>query len=321
MTTMMHKNLHLMVTYLLDACPDGISTGDLARQLKVTDETIRNYLKELHTMGIPVTGDKSPYYIDPKNHKHTLEFSLEEAWYVYLPMRRVVRAQQAHTSIGQRVIQRLGNSINHILGEHLATIQSPQPQKTAIFETLVQGWSRRQVIRIRYEPLDKEPTHLVIAPFWFEPAVWTDSTYCIAGIGKQFERRIVLKLDRIVSATLLEDHFQRPTYRELLKQIEGSWGIWTSDDPVKVQLRFSNRVIQRVQETRWHPSEEMLLDAEGRLLWIATIDEPKEMMPWIRSWGADVEVLTPDSLRQHLAREIRRMADLYEDTKKPKSFF
>lgn len=36
-----------------------------------------------------------------------------------------------------------------------------------------------------------------------------------------------------------------------------------------------------------------------------------EITPWIRSWGADAEVLEPAELRRRIAGECRRQAELY----------
>ena len=36
-----------------------------------------------------------------------------------------------------------------------------------------------------------------------------------------------------------------------------------------------------------------------------------EMKPWIRQWGAAVEVITPDELRAELIDEVRAMAQVY----------
>ncbi|MGB9632262.1 MAG: WYL domain-containing protein, partial [Chloroflexaceae bacterium] len=38
---------------------------------------------------------------------------------------------------------------------------------------------------------------------------------------------------------------------------------------------------------------------------------PREMLPWIRGWGADVEVLAPKELREALMGEAKALAELY----------
>jgi len=41
------------------------------------------------------------------------------------------------------------------------------------------------------------------------------------------------------------------------------------------------------------------------------VAEPQEMLPWIRGWGADVEVVEPPGLRDRMLGEARRLAVLY----------
>ncbi|NMC13604.1 MAG: WYL domain-containing protein, partial [Chloroflexi bacterium] len=79
----------------------------------------------------------------------------------------------------------------------------------------------------------------------------------------------------------------------------------------EVELRFSKQVARRVLESRWHPSEKITEQKDGSLMWCASIAEPQEMLPWIRGWGADVEVLKPEQLRETLKNEVEKMAGLY----------
>ena len=39
---------------------------------------------------------------------------------------------------------------------------------------------------------------------------------------------------------------------------------------------------------------------------------PKEMEPWIRSWGSEAEGISPPALRQAIAREATKMAANYQ---------
>jgi CRISPR-associated endonuclease/helicase Cas3 len=80
---------------------------------------------------------------------------------------------------------------------------------------------------------------------------------------------------------------------------------------VEVVLKFHPRVAHRVRETRWHRSEQVEEQPDGSLLWRARVAEPREMLPWIRGWGADCEVLEPQELREMLMGEAKAMAELY----------
>ncbi|HUW14960.1 MAG TPA: WYL domain-containing protein, partial [Anaerolineae bacterium] len=51
--------------------------------------------------------------------------------------------------------------------------------------------------------------------------------------------------------------------------------------------------------------------ADGSLIWRARVAEPQEMLPWIRGWGADVEVVEPKDVRDRMAGEARRLAEVY----------
>jgi CRISPR-associated endonuclease/helicase Cas3 len=51
---------------------------------------------------------------------------------------------------------------------------------------------------------------------------------------------------------------------------------------------------------------------DGSLLWRAQVAEPLEMMPWIRGWGADVEVLEPENLREAIEKEVHGLMDVYK---------
>jgi predicted DNA-binding transcriptional regulator YafY len=66
-----------------------------------------------------------------------------------------------------------------------------------------------------------------------------------------------------------------------------------------------------VQERIWHPSQMIDELADGGLLLTVRVSDPREMRPWIRSWGADVEVLEPYDLRAEMVEQARRMLECY----------
>ncbi len=90
-----------------------------------------------------------------------------------------------------------------------------------------------------------------------------------------------------------------------------AWGIWYGSSPSRVVLKFSSKMAWRVLETRNHPSEKIEMLPDGSLIWSVDITGIQELVPWIRGWGADVEVLEPESLRHTLRDEVMAMVSLY----------
>jgi len=122
------------------------------------------------------------------------------------------------------------------------------------------------------------------------------------------------KLERIQRIELITPPrpYQIPADFDPRDLLADAWGIWyTEAEPVEVVLRFHPRVAHRVRETRWHRSEQVEEQPDGSVIWRARVAEPQEMVPWIRGWGADVEVLEPLELREMLMGEAKAMAELY----------
>ena len=79
----------------------------------------------------------------------------------------------------------------------------------------------------------------------------------------------------------------------------------------EVVLRFSAAATPHFRERCWHPTQTIDLTPDGGGIFRVRVSEPLEMQPWIRSWGAQVEVLSPDWLRERVADELRRASDRY----------
>jgi CRISPR-associated endonuclease/helicase Cas3 len=67
-----------------------------------------------------------------------------------------------------------------------------------------------------------------------------------------------------------------------------------------------------LQESVWHPQQHISApEKHGHVIWEAPIAEWQEMLPWIRGWGADVEVLGPGELKEILINEAKKLAEQY----------
>jgi CRISPR-associated endonuclease/helicase Cas3 len=145
-----------------------------------------------------------------------------------------------------------------------------------------------------------------------EPSPWGEGTY-IVGFAQERGALMTLKLERIQRARLTEQPYDLPQDYDRSVLHNHAWGVWLGEgEPVRVVLRFSRHVTRRVRESRWHPTEKLKDLPSGELEWTAEVSEPQEMLPWIRGWGADVEVMAPANLRAALVAEVERWMRVYQ---------
>jgi CRISPR-associated endonuclease/helicase Cas3 len=77
-------------------------------------------------------------------------------------------------------------------------------------------------------------------------------------------------------------------------------------------LRFdAGAATRRVRESVGHQSAERRDLPTGGCELTLEVSEVMEMVPWIRSWGPQVEVLEPAWLREQMLGEARRLGEIY----------
>ncbi|MBX3038556.1 MAG: CRISPR-associated helicase Cas3' [Anaerolineales bacterium] len=295
---------------------------DMAEVLGVTRETVFRDRRELATGDNKYYFEKDEqgrYYIPKTSLLSNIKLKLHESLALYLASRKTIRQtrfQQTHT---KNALEKLSATLYQPMTERLfksaekLTGQEKSPEKIKIIETITQAWVEQRKVRIEYQPLIGEGiTRHTISPYVIEPSIWSDSVYVIA--KSDFNDRIFsFKIERILSAFLSGETFEIPESFDDEQLLKHAWGIWVGDkEPITVKLRFSPGVTRRVKESIWHPLEKVEDTEDGGCIWSVDIAEWREMLPWIRGWGADCEVLEPKELRDALVRETQDLAELYK---------
>jgi CRISPR-associated endonuclease/helicase Cas3 len=293
---------------------------EMAERLGVDRTTVFRDRTTLETE-IPFIQDESGRYrIDRSHYLSQLRLNLNEALALYLASRRASMQSsmaQRHTAsaleklalaLRQPMTSSLVQSADRIL------VQANQPERVKIIETVTRGWIESITVRIQYQGLrGRHPLPYTVKPYLIEPSPWSDSIYLI-GESDGHHGMGVFKLDRIQSAVLTTEPFTVPEDFSEERLLRYAWGIWFEDkQPETVRLRFSpGAATKRLRETRWHPTETVQDLSDGSCIWEAQVSAWEEMLPWVRGWGADVEVLEPEKLRNLMRRETRRLAQLYK---------
>ena len=313
----------MQLEQLLLAHGQGLRRSEIAHRLGIHRSTAARYITEL-TGHVPIVeGDDGIITIDRDGYLSHIRLTIHESLSLYLASRLMADRMDRFNPHAASALRKLGQSLQsfsptiarHIVAE-AEKVEGSRARRDPVFlhvlETLTRGWSESRMVKVLHHSVHRnaDDTYL-IAVYLIVPYAVGQTVQAIGHCAGEDHLR-TLRIDRILQATLTSDTYAIPTDEKIARMLENAWGIWYSDaEPVDVVLRFSARVAHRVRETVWHASQELTDLPSGELAWSAHISEPREMFPWIRGWGADVEVLAPAELRQRIAEEAQKMAQLY----------
>ncbi|MCP4543518.1 MAG: WYL domain-containing transcriptional regulator [Chloroflexi bacterium] len=311
----------LQIEALLLAYPEGLTQAEIARRLGVNRSTIYRYLPDLGRFCIHETDD-GRLTIDRDHYLTQVRLTLHEAMALHIASRLMATRTDKHNPHAASALRKLGIALEQLapfISHHLTAsanvmddeAQRHDPVYLEVLETLTRAWSLGRKVCLKHQMPDQRIFEYTFAPYYIEPYAVGQTSHVI-GHREPPDALRTFKIERIRSARILDDTYTIPTDFDPRDKLADAWGIWyTESEPVEVVLRFHPRIAHRVRETRWHSNEQLKEQSDGHLIWLAQVAEPQEMLPWIRGWGADVEVLEPRELREQIMGESRRLAESY----------
>jgi predicted DNA-binding transcriptional regulator YafY len=179
---------------------------------------------------------------------------------------------------------------------------------------LTRAWAERRVVSLDYDPArygtGSERRRALVRPYLIEPSLQTHALYLI-GWDETRKALRTFKIERIRDVALTLSMFDPPEAGTVEAMLTRAWDIIADQPEVEVVLRFAPAVAARVREATWHPSQRVEAEADGSLLWRATVSGTIEIRLWILSWGDEVEVVAPAALRDDVAATHRRAVARY----------
>jgi predicted DNA-binding transcriptional regulator YafY len=301
--------------------PQGVSVAELARLLDVDRSTIHRDLNEIEAHTALIRHDDGGYSIDPMTYMRNVRLSNSEALTIYIALRRFIRQTSHAPLFFATAIQKIATALRHpSLTQHLGTAtaaldseRGASRSQTEVWNRLLQGWYERVRVQIDYQKARQSQveTH-TFDPYLFEPAVLSHGVYVIGWSHTRGELR-TFKIDRIRHVRPTAHYFEPDETIQPDDLLRHAWGVWYGSRLTRVVLRFDADVAARVQETLWHPAQEIRVEPDGSLIWSVQIAGTLELVSWIRGWGHEVEVLEPESLRQEIADSLHRAAQRYKE--------
>ena len=305
-----------------------VSTHDFMTELGISRATFKRdleYLRDRMHAPIVYDRDQEAYGFDPAIADSKL-WQLPGLWFsadelqALLTMDRLLGDLQP--GVLSELIAPLRKRLKSLLdsGEHSATdiarrikILSMGSRRVAPahFRTIATAVLTRKRLKLRHqrrqdgEVLDREvsPQRLVH---------YRDNWYLDAWCHKRQALR-TFGLDAIETAVVVPDKEVKEIGEDTLERHYASgYGIFAGTATQDAVLQFSASSARWVSRETWHPEQLGTSQLDGTYLLQFPYSQEPELVMDILKYGADVQVLAPESLRKAVAEKLRAAAKLYD---------
>jgi len=301
----------------------GYNAEAMAQACGVSRRTIFRDLETLRESGLPLSYDEQQqryripgsYYLPPTNFTPEEALSLivlchemGDGWGLpfFGPARSaVVKLQSALPARLRDQLRDVADAVRIKPGP-----ANPLVGRRPIYEQLLDAFSRRRSVRIRYDSFTEQKeisTRLNPYRVFFSRRSW----YVI---GRSSLHRSVrtFNVGRIRHAELLEDRYLIPRGFSLERHLRNAWHmIPDGGRDYEVLVRFGKMVARNVAEVAWHKTQRLTFNEDGTLDFWAKVSGLREVSWWVLGYGDQAEVLEPPELRRLVAERTSRAAAQY----------
>ena len=113
-------------------------------------------------------------------------------------------------------------------------------------------------------------------------------------------------VERIRSIALTDHPYQMPLGFNVQEYVQDALNVMRGRR-IEVELLFSEKAAAWVKDKTWHPSQEISPLKDGRLKMTLKVADNNELVGWILSFGSQAKVVSPESLRNKVSNEAKRI--------------
>jgi predicted DNA-binding transcriptional regulator YafY len=118
-------------------------------------------------------------------------------------------------------------------------------------------------------------------------------------------------VDAIREAVLRDTRAKEVREAELDEHLGSGYGIFAGRNVEWATLKFTPEAARWVSAQNWHPKQRSRVEKDGSYVLDVPYAEDRELVMEILKYGADVEVMAPDALRQRVTLALDQAAQQY----------
>jgi proteasome accessory factor B len=294
----------------------------LAGDIEVTTKTIQrdiDFMRDRLNLPIAYNGERKGYeFTEGVEHFPMVELTEAELVSVFVAQKALMQYkgtpfEHPLRSAFQKLVSGLDGKITLSWNDldSFVSFRSFEivPTDLKTFQVVSEAVRKSVVLKFEYKKLNAlsfekrtvEPYHL---------ACIQNQWYCFGhDINRREMRTFVLA--RMRNAVGTGQTFTKSKKFSLQDHLKGSLGVFSGKGKYNIRIRFDKFAAQLVRERVWHPSQSIQELTGGEIELCLTLSSLHEIEPWILSWGAHAQVLSPAELVNRLIETARKHLTQY----------
>jgi predicted DNA-binding transcriptional regulator YafY len=166
---------------------------------------------------------------------------------------------------------------------------------------------KRQVTGQYVTPYQEKPVRLTLHPW----------RLCFAGqawylIARPMDGKLpkTYRIARFQSLRMIDAAAQRPEKFSLDEYFGNAWGVFRGKESFDVQVEFTKEAAALVTETRWHKTQEVKRQPDGRAILSFKVDGLDEILWWVLGWSGRAKVIQPEKLREMVLEKLKTAIEM-----------
>ncbi len=303
---------------MLSRSTTGLRVVEIAAECGVDRRTIYRDLSLLEQVGLPIYQRDGRYFINHDYYLATLRLNINEAVALFLATRALYRHADQQNPHIVSALAKLSAVLPRTLASHVAYLadsirgQAVDRGFVSVLETVTRAWSEQRTLKLWYGPPGNSEISLhEFSTYFLEPAA--QGGLYVVGYDEVYRRVCAFKLQWVRRVKVLQRRYEIPNEFDPRRYLANAWGLIQGDgeETTRVVLVFASEVTSLVKERIWHTSQRIEILSDSRCTLDLKVSNWQEMIPWLLSWGGQVEVLEPQELRNALTTEVARMMEQY----------
>lgn len=193
--------------------------------------------------------------------------------------------------------------------------KSPNIIRDGLVNQIYRAIHRKICLTIRYAPFDKEEEMIYLSPYFIKEY---NNRWYVIGYDHEKESLINPALDRILSITESLRAYDDSHMTDYKKLYEHVYGVTIPQGAEPVEIRFwAKRFLSYYLDTKpIHPSQMRVKDTRHGVIYSLHLFINYEIKHRLLSYGADITILSPRSLRNWMKGIVQQLIREYPRRRK-----